>query len=163
MFSTNQETGRPYYERFLYRSASALLVLSLLYGVESFRYFLGFELNSFYFVARKILGVGIVLILLPSVVRVFHQRWKNRDGCSSYEDDFLPNIYKNACVYGFSFLVVTLIAVQAFAAPYFSDVPLDILVKTILSLTFIVLSFSFFYQLRETDGEADDFDKEDEA
>jgi hypothetical protein len=158
-----QEADKPYYERFLYRNATALLVLALLYGVESFRYFWGLELNAIYFVVRKILGFGIVILLLPSVIRVVYQRWKNRGGCASYEDDFLLNTYKNACVHGFTFLVIVLIAIQATAVPYLNEVPLQVLVKTVLSLTFIILSLAFFYQLRDTDGEADDIDDEDAA
>ena len=151
-----KESAAQFYDRFLGRTTFGLFLLAVALVIDCIGYFVEPEVNELLRYGRRALSVIIVVIVAPSVFRLLQLRLKDKTACREPES-FMVEIYKKASMHGFTFIALTLVALQAYLGSGDSTLPAQFYIKAILGATLMVTSISFYLQTR-VDDEDDDFD-----
>lgn len=153
----NTESHAQLYDRFLNRVAIGLFIVAISLGVDCLRYVLEFEAHETLRYVRRGMTILLFIAVLPTFLKVMRLRFKNRAACREPES-FIVDIYKNACVHGFTVAMLMLLGAQVIVGPNTNVLPTEFFIKAILGAGFLAVAISFFVQQRGSDGDDSDYD-----
>lgn len=151
-----KESAAQFYDRFLGRTTFGLFLLAFALVIDCIGYFVEPGTQDLLRYGRRALSVIIVLAIGPVVLKLLWMRWKDKSSCREPES-FVVEIYKKASMHGFTFIALTLVALQGYLGTVESPLPAQFFIKAILAATLMVTSISFYLQMR-VEEEDDDFE-----
>lgn len=129
----------------LTRTAAGLLLLGLAHAVAVADAWLGAGAPGWLRYVSLALSAGIVVLVLPVVVRFVAAR--RTGACDVSEcDGYLSEVFRRACVFAFTTLFILLVALEAVAGHLPGSMGTGVVLNLLLTVTVWVLAGSFFFQ-----------------
>ena len=146
-------------DRFMTRTATGVLLVSLAYAATTVEYFAPETLAFYLDKLALILGLLAVVIVFPQFVQLIRRRTKLGIGKNEPEG-FVIEVYKRAAERAFSLTFIFLLFMDVMTDRGLAGLPAEVVVETIIAFSLAIFSLSFFIFNRAFDGEDDDFDEE---
>ncbi|GHF24342.1 hypothetical protein GCM10017044_18710 [Kordiimonas sediminis] len=145
-------------EQFLTRTAIGVFIVALSYGLGIGQHFADAATTAYLSTAKTVLSVLVLLLLLPSFLRLLWLRYNHRAEFNSTES-YIAAVAKNAGMMTFSLTFVFLIALEAASQSYLPqlqlDMPPSLYLKAVLCFSLLVFSLTFFIEARKANSEDD--------
>lgn len=159
------ETVTQFYERFIQRTAVAMLMMAFIYTISAFALVGGPSVAAIVDFLDRPLGIVIIIIMLPVFAKMVWLRIRQKNKCRE-ADSFVAVTFKDAASRAFSVTFLTLILLLALSEGPLSDFPAAFFINIITAVSLATCSGWFLYANRDIE-EDDDFgdadDHEDHA
>ena len=137
-------------DKMMQRTALGIFLVAISYAIQTAKFFVTEETGDVLNIIARVLGVIIIILILPGVVKFFNMRRKNRKA-GREPDGFVNEMFNKATGKAFQFTFLFLIFFEILSKYYLTHLPGEFFIKVIVSVTLAIFSITFFFLNRAGD------------
>ena len=157
-----EETLAQFVDRFMQRTALAVLVISLAYASSAVSHFVSEQTADYLMWAKLVFSFGGGAIVLPVVFKFVRLRMNRDKSCSGSPTGYMASMFNKAAERAFATGFVFMIMLEPLSEYVVADWPPAFFIQSTLSVMIAALGINFFLLSRDEGDELDD-DFEDET
>ena len=145
-------------DRMMQRIALGVFLVAITYGLSVAEFFVSPQTNEILNNVIRVLGVGIIVLVLPQFLKIVMMKHKNREAFKDPEG-FVIEMFDKATGKAFQFTFLFLVFLEFASDSLLSHLPGEFFIKLIIMVTLAIFSLTFFFLNRAGDapGPEDDF------
>jgi len=156
MLFRKKESMAQFSDRFLKRTALAVLVMAAAYGAAAISHFVGDTVAGYLHWAKKVFAIGGALIVLPVFAKLMWLWFKRGKGSLGTPAGFIGGMFAKASVRAFETGFIAMIVFEPLSRGTLAHLPPAFFIQTVLAISIAVLGITFFVLSRDDDDEIDD-------
>lgn len=138
-------------EKLLQRTALGVFVVSIAFVLDIAATYAEGTFERVLDVLSYAMSLAVVLLIFP----VFWTYVRKYRGMRDPIDSFVAEAYRTACVRSFEATFITMVFLDLAVSKFFPDISAAIVVEGMLALSLAVMSLTFFFLNRRSDGDED--------
>ncbi|PCI59173.1 MAG: hypothetical protein COB37_11990 [Kordiimonadales bacterium] len=151
-----EETLAQFVDRFMQRTALAVLVMSLAYASSAVSHFVSEQTAEYLMWAKTAFALGGGAIVLPVVVKFVRLRMKKDKSCSGSPTGYMASMFNKAAERAFATGFIFMIILEPLSQHLVADWPPAFFIQSTLSVMIAALGINFFLLNRDEGDELDD-------
>jgi len=146
-------------DNLIQKTAAGLFLLAASYALSAAIIVSSEESGSYLENVKLALRLIVLVIVFPAFFSFIRMRISRKEYCQESEG-YIAEMFKQACVYGFSFTFISLLILKFLVPLYGNDLPADFFINIIMALSLGVFSITFYLLIRDDDDDLveDDFE-----